>query len=437
MVVPAGEVVLLPRIERDRVDDLGAVVPVRAEHAVPVSGGFDFSNVLPFVRTNDNVRAPAIEVPSDIAAAHRPDPAEGRTHRATFMALSMVIHGGLAMLLWHEPPPLASIGTEVISVEITLGATAPAGIAPTPGENETESASAPDDKPTETEQAEEKATEQPQEVQVAEQETAPEVKTEPPPDQPTPVEETPTPTAEPETPTETKSAEAPPAETAPTPPEEAAPAEATPVETPVAQTPPEEQKPPVAMVETPEAETATAKPTETPPDAVNFSMLPPPKVKPTEEPVQKKKPEPKPKRAAPPKPVKQAQPARERRRLNAPTRNRATQDARASQPSTRANNVGIGRSSNDTNYRGLVAAHLARYKQYPAAARSRGDQGTATVNFSLDGGGRVTSVRLVRGSGFGSIDAEVTAMVRRASPFPAPPSGRGVNFTVPVSFRMN
>jgi hypothetical protein len=26
--------------------------------------------------------------------------------------------------------------------------------------------------------------------------------------------------------------------------------------------------------------------------------------------------------------------------------------------------------------------------------------------------------------------------VRRASPFPAPPDGRGMNFTVPVSFRI-
>jgi len=69
--------------------------------------------------------------------------------------------------------------------------------------------------------------------------------------------------------------------------------------------------------------------------------------------------------------------------------------------------------------------------------RSRGQQGTATVSFSLDGGGRVTAARLVRGSGIASIDQEVQAMVRRSSPFPAPPSGRSVSFTVPVSFRLN
>ena len=84
-----------------------------------------------------------------------------------------------------------------------------------------------------------------------------------------------------------------------------------------------------------------------------------------------------------------------------------------------------------------MSAHLRRHQQYPADARSRGEQGTATVSFSLDGGGRVTSERLVRGSGIASIDQEVQAMVRRSSPFPAPPSGRGASFTVPVSFRLN
>ena len=45
--------------------------------------------------------------------------------------------------------------------------------------------------------------------------------------------------------------------------------------------------------------------------------------------------------------------------------------------------------------------------------------------------------RLARGSGIASIDQEVQTMVRRASPFPAPPSGRAQSFTVPVRFRLN
>jgi len=110
--------------------------------------------------------------------------------------------------------------------------------------------------------------------------------------------------------------------------------------------------------------------------------------------------------------------------------------APAGAPATPANGVGRGRSDADSNYRGLVAAHLARYKRFPTDARSRGDQGVASVAFSLDTGGRVSSVALVRGSGVASLDQEVQAMVHRASPFPAPPSGRPMSFTVPVSFRL-
>lgn len=116
--------------------------------------------------------------------------------------------------------------------------------------------------------------------------------------------------------------------------------------------------------------------------------------------------------------------------------NKRDRAAPASPSSPSSNSIGRGRSDLDTNYRGVVAAHLARFKQYPSDARSRGDQGTPTVSFSLSGSGSVTSVRLARGSGVASIDAEAAAMVRRASPFPAPPSGRGQSFTVPVSFHL-
>lgn len=116
-----------------------------------------------------------------------------------------------------------------------------------------------------------------------------------------------------------------------------------------------------------------------------------------------------------------------------PTDNRQTT---AALPSQAASGIGRGRSDNDSNYHGIVAAHLARYKQYPAEARNRGEQGVATLAFSLDGSGRVTSSRLVRTSGIASIDREVQAMAQRASPFPPPPSGRPMSFTVPVNFRI-
>jgi len=394
-----GELISL-RPGHGRTDDLhGAAVPVRAERPLlaETEAATNPVNVVPFMRPGGARAAPTVALPADVARQATTGLSRERAWLAVFATLSLAAHGALFAAFWREPTPLASIGVEVISVEIVVGATAPAGIAATTqGEQQVQFAAAPEREATETDRAEEKATAQPQTVEVAREETAPEQKTK----QPKAQEAKP---------------DAPKFEIAAAPQE---PAQA-------------EQKPAVAMVETPAPDTATAKPQETPPLPTEVTLLPQPEEKP------EKKPEPKPVQAAPPKPVKDATPAKEPRRLAAPTREQAAREAKASTPSTAANNVGVGRSDNASNYAGLISAHLRRHQQYPSDARSRGDQGTATVSFSLDGGGRVTSARLARGSGIASIDQEVQAMVRRASPFPAPPGGRAQSFTVPVSFRLN
>ena len=58
------------------------------------------------------------------------------------------------------------------------------------------------------------------------------------------------------------------------------------------------------------------------------------------------------------------------------------------------------------------------------------------MTFSLNGSGQVTSVSVGGRTGVASLDAELAAMVRRANPFPKPPIGQSMTFSVPVSFRM-
>jgi protein TonB len=179
---------------------------------------------------------------------------------------------------------------------------------------------------------------------------------------------------------------------------------------------PAETKTAVATIETPPVETPIVLPRPTVPDTGEATVV-------TEQP----KP-----------PIQPEQKAPERKRVAAPTVTKKSvekQQAAAAAPNP-SSGVGVGRSDLSANYNGRVSAHLARHKQYPAAARSAGSQGTAMVSFTLDGGGRVTSARLAGSSGTASIDQEVLAMVRRASPFPAPPDGRGRNFTVPVRFNL-
>lgn len=427
-----SEVVVFARGERDRADDLlGAVVPARLR-GEPVSAAAPvLDNVVPFVRPrgNDNARAegPVLQAQARLAPASAVP--HGWARRAALVAVSLLVHGALFAALWREPPELAGTELEAISVEIVPGSNALAGRETTPSETEGDiNRNAPVEAPTEpVEQAAERTTDQAPEIPVAERETAPESPVvaeqpapEPPPPEPV-VAEAPKP-AEPEPPRE------------------------------VAQ---EEPRDTVAMVESPQAEIATQAPVETPPDAANPTLLPQAEAKPEPTPDETPVapvplPEPRPEAAkpvAPPKPPEPAKPKPEQARKPAPKpkdtvrrRIAARSDARTSERSagavsTRASTgAGLGRASRNANYAGQVSAHLQRHKQYPPEARARGDEGRATVSFSLDGGGRVTSVRLARSSGVASLDREVQAMVRRASPFPAPPDGRAQSFSVPVGF---
>jgi protein TonB len=72
-------------------------------------------------------------------------------------------------------------------------------------------------------------------------------------------------------------------------------------------------------------------------------------------------------------------------------------------------------------WRTQVLALVEKNKRYPQAARSRREQGTAQVSFTLDRQGMVVSARVTQSSGFGALDDEAIALLKRAQPFPAPP----------------
>jgi periplasmic protein TonB len=106
-------------------------------------------------------------------------------------------------------------------------------------------------------------------------------------------------------------------------------------------------------------------------------------------------------------------------------------------PTVPSSGIGHGTSAPDARYYGRIAAHLARRKQYPPEARSKRQQGTGTVKFTIDATGQVSAIHLIRRTGFPALDSEIEAMVRRAAPFPPPPGGASVSFAAPVSFRIN
>jgi protein TonB len=388
-----------PDASQDHVADLSdAVLRLRSRDEAAPESEFDFSNVVPFARgRREHSAAPPISVsPADRFFSTL---TSNRERFAALVVCSIAAHAALYLPFMREPEPMSSIGEIAITAEIVLGANTPAGNAAQTGDAEASAptpAQDPNPQPDGKPEPELAQTEPPKpEAEVA--------KPEPQPPEPRRAE----------APQTQRVAELPPPEEQPSIKPHA------PVE-PV----PDVQEAPAEIQAAPQEPAAAELQAAVRPEmAVEFKQAPaiakPAPMKPAEA----------------RKPVARPEtPRREERRVA--SRGERNESRSTAPASSAASGVGRGRSDLSSNYRGLVAAHLARFKQFPADARSRGDTGSAAVAFSLSGGGGVTSVRLVRGTGVGSLDQEATAMVRRASPFPAPPDGRAVSFTVPVSFRI-
>ena len=93
----------------------------------------------------------------------------------------------------------------------------------------------------------------------------------------------------------------------------------------------------------------------------------------------------------------------------------------------------------DPSWQSLLLKHLQQFKNYPSGARGRNEQGVVMLTFTMDRSGHVLSRRIVKGSGFADLDAEVLALVERAQPMPAfPPSMTEdkLDLTVPIRFSL-
>lgn len=167
-----------------------------------------------------------------------------------------------------------------------------------------------------------------------------------------------------------------------------------------------------------------------PPMPLSEAVLPPQKPQeavpepPPPRPQETPKPKPKATRK-PPAPVTSAAP-----RSDAPT---SSATAAPSAGAASANSMA------PATWRSLLISHLNRHKRYPGESRTAREEGTARLRFSIDRSGRVVGASLVGTSGSSRLDAEVMAMIQRASPVPAPPpevAGSTITFTVPVNFNL-
>lgn len=95
---------------------------------------------------------------------------------------------------------------------------------------------------------------------------------------------------------------------------------------------------------------------------------------------------------------------------------------------------GKARPADTARWKSRVMVHLGKYKRYPPAARKTRDEGNVQVRFSMDDRGNVLSVSISRSSGSAELDRAAIAMVRNASPVPAPPAGATRTLYAPVHF---
>lgn len=90
----------------------------------------------------------------------------------------------------------------------------------------------------------------------------------------------------------------------------------------------------------------------------------------------------------------------------------------------------------DPRYIDRLAAAIERERDYPIAARRRGEQGRTTLNIVIATNGRLISAEVVGSSGYDALDKAALGMVRRAALPPLTPGlgAESASFTIPIVF---
>ena len=91
----------------------------------------------------------------------------------------------------------------------------------------------------------------------------------------------------------------------------------------------------------------------------------------------------------------------------------------------------------DRSYMAQVAKRLAQFRRFPASMPKGRDEVRLVVSFTLEPDGALREAAVVQRSGSDAIDAEALALLRRAAPFPRPPTSmQGRPITAPITYRV-
>lgn len=210
--------------------------------------------------------------------------------------------------------------------------------------------------------------------------------------------------------------------------------------------------------QTEELEAVEPEPIEEPEPIVEPEPQPEPEVKPEPvkqpEPVKTKqqtevkvkkqveKPKPKPEVVKPPEPEPIPEPVQTRPvATSTMTKSEKSQKSSKQQSTGKANAVTNGAQvAAKQSYFSMLAATLAKHKQYPIASRRRGEEGIVKLFFIVDRNGKVLDFRITESSGSRRLDEAVLKMLKKAEPLPAFPADMlqpELEINVPIAFQLN
>ena len=209
--------------------------------------------------------------------------------------------------------------------------------------------------------------------------------------------------------------------------------------------------PPELVAATPPVETAPPPPAETvqavepevqqaaEPDVLPLEVadIPPPPPAPPPPPVQARAPTP-----PPPRPVQRrepvAPPPTATQRTEAPPAAVTAAPVAAAPVASNPAPVRAPSAAAVSSFQGELFGRIRRAIRYPREAQIRRIEGVAYVSIALSSRGQLLSARLVRGTGNESLDEEAIAVLRRASPLPAPPDGSPDPYPIelPINFNL-
>ncbi|WP_272001643.1 TonB family protein [Roseovarius sp. ZX-A-9] len=105
---------------------------------------------------------------------------------------------------------------------------------------------------------------------------------------------------------------------------------------------------------------------------------------------------------------------------------KAAKPSQTSQPGKAKTRKAEGNAA-ASNYPGQVMRRLSRVPRPRSSVR-----GVAVVKFTIAGNGQLANATIARSSGSAALDRAALAMVRKAQPFPPPPSGARRNYTINI-----